>query len=104
MPYTSPAADTAIVKRGRSPEIFSTTFRIDEKYIKSSSNFKNIKKWDSLNHVKLILAIESKFKIPEWICLYRFNFSKFKISIKPDDSVELLSYKEILNYLQKIWN
>lgn len=67
-------------------KIFSTTFRIDEKYIKSSSNFKNIKKWDSLNHVKLILAIESKFKI----------------SIKPDDSVELLSYKEILNYLQKI--
>ena len=66
-------------------KIFSTTFRIDEKYIKSSSNFKNIKKWDSLNHVKLILAIESKFKI----------------SIKPDDSVELLSYKEILNYLQK---
>lgn len=66
-------------------KIFSTTFRIDEKYIKSSSNFKNIKKWDSLNHVKLILAIESKFKI----------------SIKPDDSVELLSYKEILNYLKK---
>ncbi len=66
-------------------KIFSTTFRIDEKYIKSSSNFKNIKKWDSLNHVKLILAIESKFKI----------------SIKPDDSVELLSYKEIFNYLQK---
>ena len=66
-------------------KIFSTTFRIDEKYIKSSSNFKNIKKWDSLNHVKLILAIESKFKI----------------SIKPDDSVELLSYKEILNYLRK---
>ena len=66
-------------------KVFSTTFRIDEKYIKSSSNFKNIKKWDSLNHVKLILAIESKFKI----------------SIKPDDSVELLSFKEIFNYLQK---
>tara|TARA_B100000886_G_scaffold336232_1_gene294602 strand:- start:1097 stop:1333 length:237 start_codon:yes stop_codon:yes gene_type:complete len=66
-------------------KVFSTTFRIDEKYIKSSSNFKNIKKWDSLNHVKLILAIESKFKI----------------SIKPDDSVELLSFKEICNYLQK---
>ena len=66
-------------------KIFSTTFRIDEKYVKSSSNYKNIKKWDSLNHVKLILAIESKFKI----------------SIKPDDSEELLSYEEILNYLRK---
>ena len=66
-------------------KIFSTTFKISEKDIKLSSNFKNIKKWDSLNHVKLILAIENKFKI----------------SIDADESIEMLSFKIILNYLHK---
>ena len=47
------------------------------------TNFKNLRKWDSLNHVKLIMAIESKFKI----------------SIDPDQSIDMLSYKSILNYL-----
>jgi len=52
-------------------------------------NFENLKigdveKWDSLNHVSLILAIESKFNI----------------KIKPEDSIELTSYKKILNFIK----
>ena len=52
---------------------------------KTHCNYKNIKKWDSLNHVNLILAIESKFRI----------------QIKPEESIKLISYKEILDYLKK---
>jgi acyl carrier protein len=64
--------------------IFKVVFKI--KKIKKEMNYKNLKKWDSLSHVKLIMAIESKFKI----------------RITPDDSLQLLSYKKIINYLQSV--
>lgn len=64
--------------------IFKIVFKI--KKIKKEMNYKNQKKWDSLNHVRLIMAIESKFKI----------------RIIPDDSLQLLSYKKIINYLQSL--
>ena len=64
-------------------DIFQNIFKVPKKKIKMKTNFKNLRKWDSLNHVKLIMAIESKFKI----------------SIDPDQSIDMLSYKSILNYL-----
>ena len=42
---------------------FLLIFKIPKNKNKSHCNSKNIKKWDSLNHVNLILAIESMFKI-----------------------------------------
>ena len=53
--------------------------------INKKLNIKNIKKWDSVNHIELILILESLFKI----------------KIDPEVSFTLNSYKEILNYLTK---
>ena len=66
-------------------KIFSIIFKIKEKSIKETINFRNQKNWDSLNHVKLIMAIESKFKI-------KFN---------PEESMYLNSFKKILEAVNK---
>ena len=65
--------------------LFLLIFKIPKNKNKTHRNYKNIKKWDSLNHVNLILAIESKFRI----------------RMKPEESIKLISYKEILDYLKK---
>tara|TARA_B100000029_G_C17598600_1_gene965026 strand:- start:4284 stop:4538 length:255 start_codon:yes stop_codon:yes gene_type:complete len=65
--------------------LFHLIFKVPKKKIKKNLSFKNVKKWDSLNHVNLILAIESKFKI----------------KIEPEESINLLSYKDIYSYLEK---
>lgn len=67
-------------------KIFSIIFKIKEKNIKENINFKNQKNWDSLNHVKLLMAIESKFKI------------KFD----PEESMYLNSFKKILESINKL--
>ncbi len=66
-------------------KIFKNIFKIEEKKINKKTNYKSIKNWDSLNHVKLVMAIESKFRI----------------SIDPDQSINFLSYDIILKYLKK---
>ena len=65
-------------------KIFSVVFNLKEKNIKSAT-FENVKKWDSMGHLNLILAIESSFKI----------------KVNPDDSINFLSYKKIYNFLKK---
>lgn len=65
-------------------DLFYLIFKISKSKNKNNMSHKNIKKWDSLNHVSLILAIESKFSI----------------KIKPEESIELTSYKKILNFLK----
>jgi acyl carrier protein len=66
-------------------KIFKNIFKIEMNKINNKTSYKNIKKWDSLNHVKLIMAIESKFRI----------------SIDPDEALKLLNFKDILNFLYK---
>ena len=66
-------------------ELFHIILKVPKKKDKKKINFKNLKTWDSINHIKLILAIESKFNI----------------KINPDISVKLMSYMEILNFLKK---
>ena len=66
-------------------ELFHLILKVSKKKDKKKVNFKNLKTWDSINHIKLILAIESKFNI----------------KINPDISVKLMSYMEILNFLKK---
>ncbi len=64
--------------------ILSTILKIPEKKINLSFSYKSTKKWDSLNHVKIIMALESSFKV----------------KIKPDQAVEMISYKKILKNLK----
>ena len=57
-------------------DLFYLILKVPKKKDKKKINFNNLKTWDSINHIKLILAIESKFKI----------------RINPDISVNLMSY------------
>jgi acyl carrier protein len=65
--------------------IFSSLFKLKINKVKVTTNFKNTKAWDSLSHVKLIMALESRFKI----------------SINPDVAITLLSFKDIEIFLNK---
>ena len=65
--------------------LFFLIFKFSKSKNKENIDFNNLEKWDSLNHVKLILSIESKFKI----------------KIDPEKSMQLMSYKKILNFLNK---
>lgn len=66
-------------------KIFKIVFKISINKINSKTSYKNVKLWDSLNHVKLIMALESKFKI----------------SISPNNAHKLLSFKEICTFISK---
>jgi citrate synthase len=65
--------------------VFKNIFKLNLRKINKKTNYKNTKNWDSLNHVKLIMAIESKFKI----------------SIDPDQSINFISFDQILKNLRK---
>jgi acyl carrier protein len=66
-------------------KIFKIIFKINPSKINLKTNYKNVKSWDSLNHVRLIMALESKFKI----------------SISPNNAHKLLSFTQINNYISK---
>ena len=66
--------------------LFNLIFKIPKSKEKKNLNYKYIKRWDSLNHLNLMLAIESKFNI----------------RIMPEESVDLMSYKKILTFLKRI--
>tara|TARA_E500000178_G_C17025945_1_gene757977 strand:+ start:283 stop:531 length:249 start_codon:yes stop_codon:yes gene_type:complete len=66
-------------------KIFKIVFKISIDKINSKTSYKNVKMWDSLNHVKLIMALESKFKT----------------SISPNNAHKLLSFKEICTFISK---
>lgn len=77
------------MKKIKSDELIrlvSKVFKTKEKYISLNSNHRNVKKWDSLNHLKLLIAIESKYKI----------------KINAETSFKLMSIKEIINYIDKL--
>ena len=65
-------------------KIFSVVFDLKDKNIKNAT-FENVKKWDSMSHLNLILAIESIFKI----------------KVDPDESINFLSYRNIYNFIKK---
>jgi acyl carrier protein len=67
-------------------QVFSNIFNIEYKKINDRSSINNIKKWDSLNHIKLIIALENKFKV----------------KIKTDDIIKLNSYKKIKKILNEL--
>ena len=70
-------------------KIFINVFQMQNKDITNNSSMKNIEKWDSLNHIGLISAIEEKFDL-------QFN---------DEEIVKMTNYKliikNILNYKRK---
>lgn len=64
--------------------IFFMILKIPISKKKNNLNFTNVKKWDSLNHIKLILAVESRFNI--------------KIDLEKTST--LMSYDKILKFLK----
>ena len=70
-------------------KIISVIFLVNENKINYESSNENIKEWDSLKHLSLVLAIEEEFNI-------RFT---------NDETLQLTSFKkiaEILNNNHKI--
>jgi acyl carrier protein len=67
-------------------DILCMILKVQRKRINSRFSFKNTKNWDSLNHVKIIMALDSAFKI----------------KIEPDQALDMISYKKILQYIKKI--
>jgi acyl carrier protein len=65
--------------------IFSSLFKLKINKVKVTTSIENTKAWDSLGHVKLIMALESRFKI----------------SINPDVAITLLSFKDIEIFLNE---
>tara|TARA_B100001769_G_C21998997_1_gene536863 strand:- start:74 stop:304 length:231 start_codon:yes stop_codon:yes gene_type:complete len=66
-------------------DLFFIILKIPKSKNKNNLNYKNVKQWDSVNHINLILSIESKFKI----------------KITPEENFNLNSYKKILLFLKK---
>ncbi len=44
-------------------EVIGDTFDIDEEDINNETNNENVEKWDSLNHLRLVTALESEFDV-----------------------------------------
>tara|TARA_B110000971_G_scaffold209909_1_gene236551 strand:+ start:123 stop:356 length:234 start_codon:yes stop_codon:yes gene_type:complete len=65
-------------------KVLAPVLKMSESKINENLNYKNCKKWDSLTHIKIIIKLESKFNI----------------KIKPEDSLNLLSFKKISSYLK----
>ena len=64
--------------------IISEVFKIDESDITAETSILTVQLWDSLNHLKLIVALEKEFNL----------------TINDSDIVELLSFNEIIDYIK----
>ena len=60
-------------------EVISNVLGIPTVEINNDSSPDNIEKWDSLSHLKLVMAIESEFNV----------------ELSPEDSMDMLSVKLI---------
>jgi len=66
-------------------EIIATVFEIDAEKINTDFAAKNVEKWDSMNHMNLIVAVEEEFDM----------------EIDEDDILDLMSFKAFAEYLNK---
>ena len=69
-------------------EIMSKVFEIDLSEISNNANQKDIMKWDSLQHLNLIVEIEDKFDI----------------SIDPEDISVMVTVEKIIEVVNKYKN
>ena len=68
----------------RLSKIISDIFDIKQHEITNESSMENIEKWDSLGHLKLIIAIEKEFGV----------------SLGTVEMIELTSFTKIILYLK----
>ncbi len=66
-------------------KIFMNTFQLKDKDVNKKISMQNITKWDSLNHIGLISAIEENFDI---------NF-------KDDEIIDMINYDSIIKKIKK---
>ena len=66
-------------------KIFSSILKIKSNKFNDNLSTKNCIAWDSLNHIKIIIALQEEFKV----------------SISPIDQNKLLSIKIIKKFLEK---
>ena len=67
-------------------KIFYEVFNLKNLKDLNKVTLKNTKKWDSLSHVKFIVALEKAYKI----------------KIDDEDAMNILSYKDSIKYLNRI--
>ena len=65
--------------------IFSEVFKVRVSEINDKSSPDNVKKWDSLGHTNLIIALEEDFDV----------------SFTPDEMIEMLNFKLIKTTLKQ---
>ena len=65
-------------------KVMSQVFNLPIEEITEDTSPDNIEKWDSLNHMNLILAIEQAFDV----------------SFEPDEIIDMLNYKLIVHTLK----
>jgi len=51
------------VKEDKLKKVLATIFKIDAAGIDDNTSVDTVERWDSLNHLNLILALESEFEI-----------------------------------------
>ena len=66
-------------------DLISRILNLKISELSQKSSTKNIKNWDSMNHVKIIVGLEKEFKI----------------KINTGIAMELNSIKKIMNYINK---
>jgi len=66
-------------------DLLATVFDIDKDLITTTSNVDSLEKWDSINHMHLVVALEEEFDI----------------EFKDDEAVELISFELISSYLKE---
>jgi acyl carrier protein len=66
-------------------QIFDDIFNIENIKIDNNSSQDDIKDWDSIGHVRLMMALEKEFNI----------------NIPIEDAIELLIFNDIKDYISK---
>jgi len=69
-------------------EVIADTFDMDEDEISNDTNRDSVEKWDSLNHLRLVTALEGEFDI----------------SLTMDEINTITSYPEIVAMISKYLN
>jgi len=70
----------------RIKNIFSIIFEIPKEDISNDSNPESIDKWDSLNHINMIVSIEKEFNI-------YFDDSEIEKLVSVDKIIEIVKLK-----------
>lgn len=74
-----------IAAEAKLKQVLSDVFGVDASAINDEASVDTIKKWDSLNHLNLVLALEEQFKV----------------SFTEDQVVEMLNYPLVKAVLQE---